>query len=100
MTLDVVLGIVSGVKKTWQKVRENKMKFYIRRAVAGILAIPFVAGAWVFLYLMLLIIGGEPSQTITETFTNGLTIGVIVAVMFTFSPQFNKFVSFLSGEGK
>jgi uncharacterized BrkB/YihY/UPF0761 family membrane protein len=76
------------------------MKFYIRRAVAGVLAIPFVAGAWVFLYLMLLLIGGEPNQTISETFFNGISIGIIVAVMFTFSPQFNKFVSFLSGEGK
>jgi ABC-type cobalamin transport system permease subunit len=76
------------------------MKFYIRRAVAGIVSIPFVAGAWVFLYLILLLIGGEPSQTISQTFTNGVSIGIIVAVMFTFAPQFNKFVSFVSGEGK
>lgn len=76
------------------------MKFYIRRAVAGILSIPFVAGAWVFLYLMLLVVGGEPTQSITDTFNNGVSIGIIVAVLFTFSPQFNKFVSFVSGEGK
>ncbi len=76
------------------------MKFYIRRAVAGIVAIQFVAGAWVFFYLMLLLIGGEPNQTISETFFNGINLGVLVAVLFTFAPQFNKLVSFLSGEGK
>ncbi len=76
------------------------MKFYIRRAVAGIVAIPFVAGAWVFFYLMLLVIGGEPNQTLEDTFNNGLMIGSILAVMFTFAPQFDKFVSRIVGEDK
>jgi hypothetical protein len=76
------------------------MKFYIRRAVAGIVSIPFVAGAWVFLYLVLILLGGEPQQTISDTFNNGLMIGTLVAVLFTFAPQFNKLVSFLSGEAK
>lgn len=74
------------------------MKFYIRRAVAGIVSVPFVAGAWVFFYLMLIVLGGEPNQTISETFANGITIGIIVAVMFTFAPQFAKFVSKIVGE--
>jgi hypothetical protein len=76
------------------------MKFYIRRAVAGIVSIPFVAGAWVFLYLVLILLGGEPQQTISDTFNNGLMIGTLVAVMFTFAPQFDKFVSRLIGEAK
>lgn len=76
------------------------MKFYIRRAVAGIVSVPFVAGAWVFFYLMLIVLGGEPQQTISDTFNNGLMIGAIVAVMFTFAPQFNKFVSKITGEVK
>ncbi len=76
------------------------MKFYIRRAVAGIISIPFVAGAWVFLYLVLILLGGEPQQTISDTFNNGLMIGTLVAVMFTFAPQFDKFVSRLIGEAK
>jgi hypothetical protein len=76
------------------------MKFYIRRAVAGIVSVPFVAGAWCFIYLAFIVIGGEPSQSIYETFSNGLLIGSIVAVLFTFAPQFNKFVSFISGEVK
>lgn len=74
------------------------MKFYIRRAVAGIVSVPFVAGAWVFFYLMLIVLGGEPSQSLEDTFNNGLVLGWIVAVFFTFAPQFNKFVSKISGE--
>lgn len=74
------------------------MKFYIRRAIAGIVAIPFVAGAWVFFYLMLIVLGGEPSQSLTETFNNGLFIGGTVAVMFTFSPQVSKLLDKVSGE--
>lgn len=75
-----------------------KMKFYIRRAVAGIVSIPFVAGAWVFFYLLLLLGGAEPSQSLGETFANGVNIGIIVAVFFTFAPQVNKFLSKVVGE--
>lgn len=74
------------------------MKFYIRRAVAGVIALPFVAGAWCFVYLAFLMIGGEPNQSLTETFNNGLLIGSVVAIAFTFAPQFSKFVSKISGE--
>lgn len=74
------------------------MKFYIRRAVAGVVAVPFVAGAWCFVYLAFVIAGGEPTQSISETFSNGLMIGFIVAVMLTFAPQFSKFVSRITGE--
>jgi small neutral amino acid transporter SnatA (MarC family) len=74
------------------------MKFYIRRAVAGVIAIPFVAGAWVFFYLMLLVAGAEPSQSLEDTFNNGLFIGWTVAVMFTFSPQVSKLLAKISGE--
>lgn len=74
------------------------MKFYIRRAVAGVIAVPVVASAWVAVYFMLLVIGGEPSQTIGETFQNGLLIGWVLAVAFTFAPQFNKLLDKLAGE--
>lgn len=76
------------------------MKFYIRRAVAGIVAIPFVAGAWVFFYLLLILAGGEPQQSLEETFNNGLFIGGTLAVMFVFAPQFSKLLDFLTGENK
>ena len=73
------------------------MKFYIRRAVLGIVGIPFVAGAWVFVYLSFLLMGAEPSQTLTDTFANGITIGIIVAVMLTFSPQVSKVLDKIVG---
>ena len=74
------------------------MKFYIRRAVAGVIALPLVAGAWCFLYLALIAIGGEPTQTLTETYNNGLLVGSVVAVMFTFSPQVSTFLNRVAGE--
>ena len=63
------------------------MKFYIRRAVVGTLSIPFVAGAWCFVYLAFILVGGEPQQTIDETFSNGLLVGIVLAIAFTFAPQ-------------
>jgi hypothetical protein len=68
------------------------MKFFIRRAIVGVISIPFVAGAWVFLYLLLLLAGAEPGQNLTETFNNGVLIGVVVALAITFQPQFSKFL--------
>ena len=76
------------------------MKFYIRRAIAGIVAIPFVAGAWCFFYLLLLVAGAEPSQSLSDTFNNGLFIGWTLAVAFTFSPQLTKVLDKLTGDTK
>lgn len=63
------------------------MKYYIRRAIVGIIAVPIVAGAWVLVYAFLLLLGGEPNQSIADTFGNGLALGWILAVLFTFAPQ-------------
>ena len=68
------------------------MKFVIRRLILGIVSIPFVAGAWVFLYLLLLLMGAEPNQTISETFYNGLFIGGTLAVVLAFYPQFSRLI--------
>jgi hypothetical protein len=73
------------------------MKFYIRRAIAGIVAIPFVAGAWCFFYLLLLLAGAEPNQSLTETFNNGVLIGSVVALFFTFAPQVSRLLDKLTG---
>lgn len=73
------------------------MKYYIRRAVVGTLAIPFIAGAWCFVYLALIILGGEPTQTIDETFSNGLLIGVVLDLAFIFSPQLTRFLDRVTG---
>ena len=59
---------------------------------------PVVAVAWTAVYFMLLVIGGEPSQTIGETYNNGLLIGFVLAVAFTFAPQFSKLLDRLEGE--
>ena len=63
------------------------MKFYIRRAILGIIATPLVAVAWCALYALLILLGGEPSQTVGDTFANGLLLGSVLAVLFTFAPQ-------------
>lgn len=76
------------------------MKFYIRRAVAGVVAVPFVAVAWTVAYFMLLVAGGIPQQTIGETFQNGLWLGGLLAVVFTFAPQFNRIIDKFAGEVK
>jgi hypothetical protein len=81
-----------------KKLEGLKMKFYIRRAVFGLVSIPFVAGAWCFVYLAMIMLGGEPSQSLTETYNNGLLIASTLAVAFTFAPQFSKLLDKISGE--
>lgn len=73
------------------------MKFFIRRFIFGVISIPFVAGAYVFLYLLFLLAGAEPNQSLSDTFNNGMFIGGTLAIVFTFYPQFynlmNKIIS-------
>ncbi len=57
-----------------------------------------MAGAWCFVYLAFLMLGGESNQTITETFENGLLVGIVLALALTFAPQFMKLVSWAGGE--
>ena len=72
------------------------MKFFIRRAIVGVISIPFVAGAWTFFYLLLLLAGAEPNQNLEETFNNGLLIAYVVALAIIFQPQFSKFLDKIS----
>jgi hypothetical protein len=74
------------------------MKFVIRRAVVGVLAVPVVAGAYVFGYLALVILGADNSLKIEEIWSNGLLIGSVSAVMFAFATQVNKFLTRVIGE--
>jgi hypothetical protein len=74
------------------------MKFYIRRAVVGVIAVPVVAGLYTLAYLWLVVAGGEPNATSEEVFNNGLWLGGLVAVMFTFSPQVSKLLNRIVGE--
>lgn len=69
------------------------MKYFVRRFILGVISIPFVAGAYVFLYLSLLLLGAEPTATMEEVFSNGLFIGSTLAIILTFYPQFSRFVN-------
>lgn len=66
------------------------MKYSIRRALVGILSIPFVAGAYTFVYLALVLLGAEPGNTLTDVYATGINIAIVVALMLTFYPQIAK----------
>jgi hypothetical protein len=74
------------------------MKFYIRRAVVGLVALPLVAGAYVFVYLALTVLGAGNSLELSEIWNNGLLVGFVSALAFTLAKQLNTIVSKLSGE--
>lgn len=68
------------------------MKFVIRRLIVGIVSIPFVAGAYLFLNLLLIALGAEAQYTVEDAFYNGIEIGIVVALILVFYPQFSRFV--------
>lgn len=68
------------------------MKFYIRRAVAGAVATPIVAGAYFIGYAVLVGLGAEPTDTPQGVWNSGIFFGVVLAVMLTFYPQVRKLV--------
>jgi hypothetical protein len=74
------------------------VKFVVRRAIVGVLAVPVVSGAYVFGYLGLMILGAENSLKIEEIWNNGLLIGSVSAVMFAFATQVDKFLTKIVGE--
>lgn len=70
------------------------MKYAIRRALVGVISIPFVAGAYTFVYLALMVLGAEPTtSSLGETFANGVNIAIVIALILTFFPQFTKLVN-------
>ena len=74
------------------------MKFVVRRAVVGLIALPMIAGAYVFVYLALEALGAGVSLELGEIWNNGLLIGFVSALAFTFATQLNTIVSKLVGE--
>lgn len=68
------------------------MKFAIRRAVVGVISIPLVAGAYTFVYLTLVLLGAEPTSSLTDTYANGVNVAIVVALILTFYPQFTKLI--------
>jgi hypothetical protein len=74
------------------------MKYVIRRAVVGLLALPVVAGTYVFVYVLLGSLGDSLALSLNEIWNNGLLIGSVSAIAFAFATQIDKFVSRLVGE--
>ena len=66
------------------------MKYVFRRAVLGVVATPIVAFAWVLFIATLIGLGAEPTASVNQVWNDGLWLGVIVAVLFTFLPLLNK----------
>jgi hypothetical protein len=73
--------------------KERQMKYVIRRAVFGLVALPLVAGAYVFGYLVLASLANNNPLTLDEVWNNGLLIGSVSAVAFAFATQIDRFVS-------
>lgn len=74
------------------------MKFYIRRAVAGMIVMPVIAGAYFVGYLALVGIGSQSGLFPQEAWNNGLLIGSVCAVALVFAPKLDKFISKIVGE--
>jgi hypothetical protein len=74
------------------------MKYVIRRAVVGLLALPVVAGTYLFVYVLLGSLGNSFSLSLDEIWNNGLLFGSVSAIAFAFATQLDKFVSRLAGE--
>jgi hypothetical protein len=74
------------------------MKFVIRRAVAGLLLMPVVAGLYVAGYVVLGLLGAGMAITLDEVWANGLFIGFVCAVAFAFATQLDKFSAKVIGE--
>jgi uncharacterized membrane protein YccC len=63
------------------------MKYAIRRLIAGVIAIPVIAGTYTAFYLFLILAGAEPTMTLEETFGTGINIAIALAVALVFYPQ-------------
>lgn len=74
------------------------LKFTIRRAVVGLLALPVVAGAYVFMYVLLGSLGNNLSVSLDTIWNNGLLIGSVSAIAFAFATQIDKLMARLVGE--
>jgi hypothetical protein len=68
------------------------MKYVIRRIIAAVIAIPFIAGANVFATLttMLIFPDFDSVATLEDSYNSGIIIAVSVAVSFIIGPDIKK----------
>ena len=86
----MVLGCKIVLLETPIGNERETMKYVIRRAVVGVLATPLIAMAWVLFVAVLVAFGAPPSLSVNQVWNDGLLLGVITAVLFTFAPLFTK----------
>jgi hypothetical protein len=72
--------------------RRKEMKYLVRRAVVGVIAIPVVASAYVLGVAVLVGLGAGASFGVEQAWSNGLVIGFASAVVFAFYPQIVRLV--------
>ena len=73
------------------------MKYVIRRAVIGLIAMPIVAGVYFLGYAVLVGLGAEPGMTASETWDTGMGIAFMVAIAFAFWTQINNWLDKIEG---
>jgi hypothetical protein len=75
------------------------LKFTIRRAVVGLIALPIVAGTYVFIVVLVGSLNNTLSGLSLNTiWNNGLLIGSVSAIAFAFATQIDKLMGRLVGE--
>lgn len=74
------------------------MKFVIRRAVVGLIALPVFAGAYVLAYGLFGSLTSGLALTVSEAWANGFTIGTVIVIAFMFSTQLDNLMSKWIGE--
>lgn len=67
-----------------------KIKFVIRRALAGVVIVPAVAGIYFVGYASLVGLGAMPTATASEVWENGITIGITLTLVLMFWEPLNK----------
>jgi predicted transporter len=60
------------------------------RGLVGLATLPFIAGAYVFLYIAIGSLTNSFSSTIDEVWQNGLLIGAVWTVFLVFYPVITK----------
>jgi hypothetical protein len=101
MCLTLVWGCgIFDLLGKFPKDKGQEVKFVIRRAVLGLVALPVVAGTYVFCFMLLASLTNSFPNTLDEVWANGILIGFVSAVAFAFATQLDRFSARVIGEVK